>query len=67
MSYGLISRFQVYNLSQNVQEDDLQHLQVSLSLADCFQDTWVNSPGDVTQRLFVSIKLAKLTREYKAV
>lgn len=23
--------FQVYNLSQNVQEDDLQHLQVSLS------------------------------------
>lgn len=23
--------FQVYNISQNVQEDDLQHLQVTLS------------------------------------
>lgn len=27
--------FQVYNLSQNVQEDDLQHLQVSLGIENC--------------------------------
>lgn len=30
MSYFVYLCFQVYNLSQNIQEDDLQHLQVGV-------------------------------------
>lgn len=33
--------FQVYNISQNVQEDDLQHLQVTLSNVNT--NTWLQT------------------------